>query len=77
LGFPDQRILNRMITILDNTIEVLEMLLVLNLFIPLLLCVILLSLSFVGTSSVNNVCALALGLMQLVGTDTGRACRRP
>jgi hypothetical protein len=31
----------------------------------------------VGTSSVNNVCALALSLMQLVGTDTGRACRRP
>jgi hypothetical protein len=31
----------------------------------------------VKTSSVNNVCALALSLMQLVGTDTGRACRRP
>jgi hypothetical protein len=31
----------------------------------------------VGTSSVNNVCALALSLMQLVGRDTGRACRRP
>jgi hypothetical protein len=31
----------------------------------------------VGTSSVNNVCALALSLMQLVGTNTGRACRRP
>jgi hypothetical protein len=31
----------------------------------------------VGTSSVKNVCALALSLMQLVGTDTGRACRRP
>jgi hypothetical protein len=31
----------------------------------------------VGTSSVNNVCALSLSLMQLMGTDTGRACRRP
>jgi hypothetical protein len=33
--------------------------------------------NIVGTSSVNNVCALALSLMQLMGTDTGRACRRP
>jgi hypothetical protein len=31
----------------------------------------------VGTSSVNNVCALALSLMQLMGTNIGRACRRP
>jgi hypothetical protein len=33
LGSPDRRILNRMITILDSTIEVLEMLLVLDLSI--------------------------------------------
>jgi hypothetical protein len=31
----------------------------------------------VGTSSVNNVYALALSLMQLMGTDIDRACRRP
>jgi hypothetical protein len=37
-----------MITILDNTIKVLEMLLVLDLFIPLLLCVALLSLSLLA-----------------------------
>jgi hypothetical protein len=37
-----------MITILDNVIEVLEVLLVLDLFIPLLLCVALLSLSLLA-----------------------------
>jgi hypothetical protein len=51
LGSPDQRILNRMITILDSTIEVLEVLLVLDLSIPLLLCVALLSLSLLAAST--------------------------
>jgi hypothetical protein len=37
-----------MITILDSTIEILEMLLVLDLFIPLLLCVAFLSLSLLA-----------------------------
>jgi hypothetical protein len=37
-----------MITILDNTIKVLEVLLVLKLSIPLLLCVALLSLSLLA-----------------------------
>jgi hypothetical protein len=37
-----------MITILDSTIEVLEVLLVLDLSIPLLLCVALLSLSLLA-----------------------------
>jgi hypothetical protein len=41
LGSPDQSILNRMITILDSKIEVLEILLVSDLSIPLLLCVAL------------------------------------
>jgi hypothetical protein len=40
-----------MITILDNTIEVLEVLLVLDLFIPLLLYVALLSLSLLAVST--------------------------
>jgi hypothetical protein len=48
LGSSNQRILNRMITILDSTIKVLEVLLVLDLFIPLLLCVVLLSLSLLA-----------------------------
>jgi hypothetical protein len=48
LGSSDQRILNRMITILDSTIKVLEVLLVLDLFIPLLLCVTFLSLSLLA-----------------------------
>jgi hypothetical protein len=47
-GLFYQRILNRMITILDNTIKVLEVLLVLDLFILLLLCVALLSLSLLA-----------------------------
>jgi hypothetical protein len=37
-----------MIKILDNTIEILEILLVLDLFIPLLLCVALLGLSLLA-----------------------------
>jgi hypothetical protein len=48
LGSFDQRILNRMITILDNINEVLEVLLVLDLFIPLLLYVAFLSLSLLA-----------------------------
>jgi hypothetical protein len=48
LGFSDQKILNKMITILDNTIKILEVLLVLDLFIPLLLCVAFLSLSLLA-----------------------------
>jgi hypothetical protein len=48
LGSPDQRILNKMITILDSTIKVLEVLLVLDLSIPLLLCVPVFGLSLLA-----------------------------
>jgi hypothetical protein len=53
LGSPDQSIMNRMITILDSTIEVLEMLLVLDLSIPLLLCVALSSLTLLAARSLR------------------------
>jgi hypothetical protein len=51
LGSPDQRILNRMITVLDSIIEVLEMLLVLDLSVPLLFYVALWSLNLLAVCS--------------------------
>jgi hypothetical protein len=51
LGSPNQSILNRMITILNSTIEILEMLLVLDLSIPLLLYVAFFSLNLLAVRS--------------------------